>query len=587
MFWLRGCLSYYIGVKIDRDLEASVGYTTSHVATRFANVLVLGMLVLGELGHSMTTLLEHSQKILEQEAVLRQGGGEAGQERQRRLNRLSARERIGELLDGGAPFYELGLWAAWGMYEEWGVVPAAGVVAGIGYVHGRAVLVVANDATVKAGAFFPQTVKKVLRAQRVAMMFRLPLMYLVDASGVFLPLQDEIFPDEDDFGRIFRNNAVLSAMGIPQYSAVMGNCVAGGAYLPVLSDTLLMTEGSQLYLAGPALVKAAIGQIADAEALGGARMHAEISGTVDYREPNDHACLRRLRSLIDLLPAAKSSSVLNDEAESGQAQRNANDLYNIVPGDGRDEYDIRDVLACLVDAGTLQEFRSDYGMTLVTAFARINGRPIGIVANQCQRCRSAAGELQIGGVLYPDSAEKGARFVMECNQSKLPIVFLQNVQGFMVGWQSEQSGIIRSGAKLVNAVSNSVVPKLTVVIGGSFGAGNYALCGKAYDPWLMLAWPNARYAVMGADQAADTLLSLRIRDAERAGKALSDEDRARLRDEVRQRYVEQTDIRYGAARGWVDAIIAPHETRNWLAMALRLIPEGTTLGEFRTGMMQM
>ncbi len=531
----------------------------------------------------MKSLFEHTQEILEQEASLRLGGGEAGLRRQRRLKRLTARERIGILLDSNSPFYELGLWAAWGMYEEWGHVPAAGVVAGLGQVHGRAVLVVANDATVKAGAFFPQTVKKVLRAQRIAMMFRLPLIYLVDASGVFLPLQDEIFPDEDDFGRIFRNNAVLSAMGIPQYSAVMGNCVAGGAYLPVLSDTLLMTDGSELYLAGPALVKAAIGQIAEAEELGGARMHAEISGTVDYREPNDQACLQRLRSLINLLPPAKPS----DNQAADHVQRDPQDLYNIVPGDGRGEYDVREALACLVDAGSLQEFRADYGMTLVTVFARIGGRSIGIVANQSQRCRSAAGELQIGGVLYPDSAEKGARFVMECNQSKLPIVFLQNVQGFMVGWQSEQSGIIRSGAKLVNAVSNSVVPKFTVVVGGSFGAGNYALCGKAYDPWLVLAWPNARYAVMGADQAAETLLSLRIRDAERTGNVLSDADRVRLRDEVRQRYVEQTEIRYGAARGWVDAIIAPHETRNWLATALRLVPEGMTLGEFRTGMMQM
>lgn len=531
----------------------------------------------------MTTLLELTHEILEQESSLRLGGGEAGQERQRRLGRLTARERLGELLDVGSPFYELGLWAAWGMYSEWGDIPAAGVVAGIGRVHGRAVLVVANDATVKAGAFFPQTVKKVLRAQRIAMTFQLPLVYLVDSSGVFLPLQDEIFPDEDDFGRIFRNNAVLSARGIPQYSAVMGNCVAGGAYLPVLSDTLLMTEGSQLYLAGPALVKAAIGQTVDPEELGGARMHAEISGTVDYREPDDHACLERLRSLIDLLPSAKPSV----ERDVGDAQRDAQELYSIVPGDGRSEYEIRDVLACVVDAGTIEEFRADYGATLVTAFARIGGRPIGIVANQCQRCRSAAGELQIGGVLYADSAEKAARFVMECNQTSLPIVFWQNVQGFMVGQQAEQSGIIRSGAKLVNAVSNSVVPKLTIVIGGSFGAGNYALCGKAYDPWLILAWPTARYAVMGADQAADTLVALRIRDARRGGTVLSDEDHARLRDEVRQRYVEQTDIRYGAARGWVDAIIAPHETRNWLAAALRLIPEGTTRGEFRTGMMQM
>ncbi|MEK6261987.1 MAG: acyl-CoA carboxylase subunit beta [Planctomycetota bacterium] len=551
----------------------------------------------------MTTLRELTRQIQEQETALRQGGGPAGQERQRRLGRLTARERVEELLDKGTPFFELGLWAAWGMYPDWGDIPAAGVVTGIGTVQGRPVLVIANDATVKAGAMFPQSVKKVLRAQRVAMEFRLPLVYLVDSSGVFLPLQDEIFPDEDDFGRIFRNNAVISASGIPQYSAVMGNCVAGGAYLPVLSDTLLMTDGSQLYLAGPALVKAAIGQTADPEELGGARMHAEISGTVDFREPDDHACLRRLRSLIELLPQPvgwtprPSASVRTDEASilrddsqlplEPAPSRDPQEIDSIVPGDERTEFDIRDVLSCVIDAGSMQEFRADYGTTLVTAYAKIGGRSVGIVANQCRRCKSATGELQIGGVLYADSAEKGARFVMECNQAALPLVFLQNVQGFMVGRQSEQSGIIRSGAKLVNVVSNSVVPKLTVVIGGSFGAGNYALCGKAYDPWLILAWPGARYAVMGADQAADTLLSLRVRDAERDGRVLSEEDRKRLREEIRQQYLQQTDIRYGAARGWVDAIIAPHTTRDWLATALSLIPEGTTRGEFRTGMLQM
>ncbi len=551
----------------------------------------------------MTTLRELTRQIDEQESALRQGGGLAGQERQRRLGRLTARERVEELLDKGTPFFELGLWAAWGMYPDWGEIPAAGVVTGIGTVQGRSVLVIANDATVKAGAMFPQSVKKVLRAQRVAMEFRLPLVYLVDSSGVFLPLQDEIFPDEDDFGRIFRNNAVISASGIPQYSAVMGNCVAGGAYLPVLSDTLLMTDGSQLYLAGPALVKAAIGQTADPEELGGARMHAEISGTVDFREPDDHACLRRLRSLIELLPPpvgwtprpsggdrTDEASILRDDSQWPLAPapiRDPQEIDSIVPGDERTEFDIRDVLSCVIDAGSMQEFRADYGTTLVTAYAKIGGRSVGIVANQCRRCKSATGELQIGGVLYADSAEKGARFVMECNQAALPLVFLQNVQGFMVGRQSEQSGIIRSGAKLVNVVSNSVVPKLTVVIGGSFGAGNYALCGKAYDPWLILAWPGARYAVMGADQAADTLLSLRVRDAERDGRVLSEEDRKRLREEIRQQYLQQTDIRYGAARGWVDAIIAPHTTRDWLSMALGLIPEGTTRGEFRTGMLQM
>jgi 3-methylcrotonyl-CoA carboxylase beta subunit len=532
----------------------------------------------------MPTLAELTAEIKAQQEAIRQGGGAAGRERQERLGRMTARQRIAALLDEDAPFWEIGLWAAWGMYDQWGAVPAAGVVTGIGAVHGRPILVVANDATVKAGAMFPQSVKKVLRAQRMAMTFRLPVAYLVDSSGVFLPLQDEIFPDEDDFGRIFRNNAVMSAFGIPQYSAVMGNCVAGGAYLPVLSDTLLMTEGSQLYLAGPALVQAAIGQTTDPEELGGARMHAEISGTVDYREADDAACLTRLRSLIGLLPPRSTGAASSDERKPAV---DPTMLETIVPGSERAEYDVRDVLAGIVDADSLQEFRADYGATVVTAFAKIAGRAVGIVANQGKRCRSAAGELQIGGVLYPDSAEKAARFVMECNQSAVPLIFLQNVQGFMVGKQAEQAGIIRSGAKLVNVVSNSVVPKLTVITGGSFGAGNYALCGKAYDPWLILAWPGARYAVMGAEQAADTLLTLGVRDAERSGKALSDEERERLGDEIRQQYADQTDIRYGAARGWVDAVIAPGETRAWLAMALRMIPHGFTSGDFRTGMMQM
>lgn len=532
----------------------------------------------------MKTLLDLTHDIQAQESEIRQGGGTAGQERQRRLGRLTARERVESLLDPGTKFYELGVWSAWGMYSQWGSVPAAGVIVGIGIVQSRFVMVVANDATVKAGAFFPQTVKKVLRAQRIAFSFRLPLVYLVDSSGVFLPLQDEIFPDEDDFGRIFRNNAVISAAGIPQYSAVMGNCVAGGAYLPVLSDTLLMTEGSQLYLAGPALVKAAIGQTADPEELGGAKMHAEISGTVDYREPDDPSCISRLRSLIELLP---SRCPVETPAAAYSAERDQNAVYSIAPGDGRGEFDVRELLKCVVDVGSINEFRAEYGETIVTVHARIGGLPVGIVANQCQRCRSASGELQIGGVIYADSAEKAARFVMECNQTGVPIIFFQNVQGFMVGRQSEQAGIIRSGAKLVNVVSNTIVPKLTVIIGGSFGAGNYALCGKAYDPWLILAWPGARYAVMGADQAADTLLSLKVRDAERGGKPITEEERRQLRDDIRQCYAEQMDIRHGAARGWVDAIIAPQETRRWLELALRMIPATVTRAEFRTGMIQM
>jgi 3-methylcrotonyl-CoA carboxylase beta subunit len=528
------------------------------------------------------SLAEATRALQDEEATIRQGGSEAGRQRQKQLGRLTARERLDELFDPGADRFELGLWAAWKMYPDWGEVPAAGVLTVIGSVHGRQVMAVANDATVKAGAFFPQTVKKVLRAQRVAMTFRLPMVYLVDSAGVFLPLQDEIFPDEDDFGRIFRNNAVISAHQIPQYAAVMGNCVAGGAYLPVLSDTLLITEGSQMYLAGPALVKAAIGQNVDPEELGGAHMHAAISGTADYREADDPSCLRRLRSLIDLLPLASAPA-----ANPQQPQRAADDLYQLVTADGHGEYDARDLLSCIVDAGSLQEFREEFGRTVLTAFARIGGRPVGVVANHRRRCRSESGEIQIGGVLYGDSAEKAARFVMECNQTSLPIVFFQDVQGFMVGKQAEQSGIIRSGAKLVNVVSNSVVPKLTVIVGGSFGAGSYALCGKAYDPWLIVAWPAARYAVMGADQAADTLLQLRLRDAARGGKPVSEEDKQRMRETSRRQYEEQTDIRYGAARGWVDAIIAPHETRQWLSMALGMIPEKAIWGEFRTGVFQV
>ncbi|MFO0919062.1 MAG: carboxyl transferase domain-containing protein [Planctomycetaceae bacterium] len=502
-----------------------------------------------------------TEQLLQQESLLCQSKESSGKQRPGKPSKLPVRKRLAALLDSDRPFFELGLWAAHGMYTEWGDVPAAGLVAGIGWVNGRPCLVAANDAAVKSGAMFPQSVKKMLRMQKIAYQFRLPLVYLVDSAGVFLPLQDEIFPDEDDFGRIFRNNAVLSAAGIPQFAAVMGNCIAGGAYLPVLSDKILMTEGSQMCLAGPALVKAAIGQDVDPEELGGAAMHASISGTVDFHEPDDPSCLNRLRSLIALLPEPKTTS------DDSQPEVAAEQLYDIVSSDGQTAYDVHDVLKCIVDAGSLQEFKAEYGQTLVTTFARIGGRAVGIVASQKQRCRSAAGELQIGGVIYDDAADKAARFVMDCNQTGLPIIFFQDVQGFIVGKRAEQSGIIRAGAKLVNVVSNSIVPKLTVILGGSFGAGNYALCGKAYDPALILAWPSARYAVMGASQAADTLLALRIRDAERKGKKLSPEETTALKESISSRYVETTDIRYGAARGWVDAIIAPHETRKWLAAA--------------------
>jgi 3-methylcrotonyl-CoA carboxylase beta subunit len=515
----------------------------------------------------MANLRDVTAAIDAEEEALRAGGGAAGWERQRKLRRLPVRERLALLLDPGTPFLELGVWAAWQMYPEWGDVPAAGIVTGIGTIAGQPCLVAANDATVKAGAMFPQSVKKLIRAQKVAHQLRLPIVYLVDSAGVFLPLQAEIFPDEDDFGRIFRNNSVLSAEGIPQIAAVMGNCVAGGAYLPVLCDKILMTEGSLLCLAGPALVKAAVGQTVDPEELGGAAMHAATSGTVDFREPDDPACLARLRSLVGLLPPREAAA----GGPPPEPRRSVEDVYTIVPADGRGEYEIRDVLDCIVDAGSFQEFRPEFGRTLVTGYARIGGRPVGMVANARRRATDARGEVQIGGVLYGDAAEKAARFVDDCEQDRIPLVFLQDVQGFMVGRQAEQSGIIRSGAMLVRSMSTATVPKFTVIVGSSYGAGHYAMCGRAYDPALILAWPNARYAVMGGAQAADTLVSLRVRDAEKSGRPLTESQVAELRDSVRKTYQDEADIRYAAARGWVDAIIKPHETRAWLTAALAVI----------------
>lgn len=531
------------------------------------------------------TLRERCAELLQQEAKLREGGGKAGLERQRKLGRLPARERIARLLDNKSDFFEIGLWAAYQMYEEWGNIAAAGTVAGIGNVAGVPCMIVANDATVKAGAFFPATVKKVLRAQRIAFECNLPLVYLVDSAGVFLPMQDEIFPDEDDFGRIFRNNSVISAAGIPQFAAIMGNCVAGGAYLPVLCDKILMTEGSGLYLAGPSLVKAAIGQIVDQEELGGAHMHAEISGTADFYEKDDESCLKRLRSLVSLLPEA-GSRAKHDDSHLPKPASEPDRVYDLVSLDGQKQYDVRDVLGTIVDKKSADEYKADYGKTLVTAYARIGGRAVGIVANQRLQVRTKKEGIQMGGVIYSESADKAARFIMDCNQTGLPIIFFQDVTGFMVGKDAEQSGIIRSGAKLVNAVSNSVVPKITVVIGGSFGAGNYALCGKAYDPRFIIAWPNARYAVMGAAQASDTVFSVLKKARERDGKASAGE-LEELRKKVKADYERQTDIRYGAARGWVDAVIQPNETRQVLSKLLGYVSRPAAHGHFHTGVIQV
>ena len=529
---------------------------------------------------TQNTLRELTEEVLETETVLREGGGTVGQERQHRLGRLFVRERIEILLDPDAAFFELNLWAGYKMYPEVGEVPAAGTVTGVGPIMGRDCMIIANDATVKAGAFFPQTCKKVLRAQRIAFECGLPIIYLVDSAGAYLPMQDEIFPDEDDFGRIFRNNSVLSAAGLPQYAAIMGNCIAGGAYLPVLSDRVLMTEGSGLYLAGPALVKAAIGQDQDPEEIGGAKMHAEISGTVDFMEPDDESCLNRLRALVDMLPKQAAVEI------TGGPERDPDGVYEVIDVDGRKEYDVRDILACVLDAGTMEEVKARYGQTIVCGFAKLGGQPVGIVANQRKRVTTAQGEVQIGGVIYPDSADKAARFIMDCNQTQVPILFFQDVMGFMVGRDVERQGIIRSGAKLVNALSNSIVPKITLIIGGSFGAGNYAMCGKAYDPRFIFAWPNAKYAVMGAEQASGVIFDINKKAAERAGHPLDEQELESLRKTLRDGIVEKTDIRFGAARGWVDSIISPHETRDVLIEAVILANRPQPEGRFKTGVIQ-
>ncbi len=529
-----------------------------------------------------TDLAQLADAIHQEEQVIKEGGGRAAQERLRTRGRLPARERIARLLDPDSDFLELGLWAAWQMYADWGGAPSAGVVTGVGRVEGHRCMFIANDATVKAGAFFPMTAKKVLRAQRIALENRLPLLYLVDSAGVFLPLQDEVFPDEDDFGRIFRNNAVISAMGVPQFAAILGNCVAGGGYLPVLCDKLLMTEGSGLYLAGPALVKAAIGQTVSHEDLGGAAMHASISGTIDFHEKDEPTCLERLRRLVGLLPAdvprvSRSLSPGKPTAE----------LLNIFPANPRQEYDVRDVLSCLLDAGPFDEYKAEYGQTLVCGYGRLGGVPVGVVASQHKRCRPATGPLQYGGVLYVDSAEKAARFIMDCNQSRIALLFLQDVNGFMVGRDSEQSGIIRAGAKLVNVIANSVVPKITLIMGGSFGAGNYALCGKAFDPRFIFAWPTARYAVMGGEQAASTLLDITVKALERAGNKPDAAELTELRRKVEASYQAQTDVRYAAARLWVDGIVQPAETREVLLTALEVATRHDDGRPFHTGVLQV
>lgn len=522
------------------------------------------------------------------------GGGARAQQRQHDKNRLTARERIRQLIDDGTVFDELMTFAGWEMYQDVGGCPSGGTVTGIGTIQGRPWMIIANDATVKAGAFFPITAKKVIRAQTIALENHLPVVYLVDSAGVYLPMQDEIFPDQDDFGRVFYLNARMSARGIPQIAAIMGNCVAGGAYLPVMCDTLIMTEGSGLYLAGPALVKAAIGQVVDSEDLGGAGMHASIAGTVDYKEPDDAAALKRIRALADLYAQGEGAPFARRRKETLPAPER--DLTDLVGFDGSRTYDVRDLITALVDGGEFHEFKPEYGETLVCGFARAGGYPVAFVANQrtvIKKKLKSGGEpglrtrIEVGGVIYGDSADKAARFIMDANQAGVPLVFLSDVTGFMVGRDSEQEGIIRRGAKLVNAVSNTVVPKITIITGGSFGAGNYAMNGKAYAPRFLFAWPSAKYAVMSGNAAAKTLLDIQLAALKRSGHQPDDEELQRLYDEVKSKYDTELDPRYAAARLWVDEIIPPNDTRDRLIRALEACAQNPHQDEFRVGVFQV
>ena len=528
-------------------------------------------------------------QIKNEEEQISAAGGAKAIESQHKKGRLTARERIAKLVDPGSHFFELGIYAAYEMYEEWGGAPAAGTITGIARVCGRTFMLIANDATVKAGAFFPMTAKKVIRAQNIAIENHIPTIYLVDSAGVFLPLQEDVFPDTDDFGRVFRNNAVMSAMGIPQLTAIMGMCVAGGAYLPVMCDHILMTEGSGLFLAGPALVQAAIGQKTSAEDLGGAKMHAQISGTVDFREPDDDACISRIRALVDKMGASARSAFSHVAAR--EPLYPSDEIYGVFSNDPGKQYEMREIIARIVDASEFEEYRAECGETVLCGYARIGGWAVGIVANQKKHVHTLARgsdqkRIEFGGVIYTESAEKAARFILDCNQNKIPLIFLHDVNGFMVGKDAEWSGIIRAGAKMVNAVSNSVVPKISVICGGSFGAGHYAMCGKAYDPRFIFAWPTARYAVMSGDAAAGTLVEIKLKQLEREGKKVDEKAKKELYESVRATYEHQTDPRYAAARLWVDAIIDPAHTREALITALEAAALNPDIAEFRTGVLQ-
>ena len=515
-----------------------------------------------------------------------EGGGLKSAAKQKEKNKLVARERIAYLCDDNTPFIEIGAFAGYEMYEEYGGCPAGGTVSGIGYISGRQCVILANDQTVKAGAWFPITGKKNLRMQEIAMENRLPVIYIVDSAGVFLPLQDEIFPDKEHFGRIFRNNAKMSAMGITQIAAVTGACVAGGAYLPIMSDETLMVEGAaSIYLAGPYLVKAAIGEDADGEILGGAATHNEISGIADYKFKTEEECLDRVKSIIGKLGRTDTAGF--DRIKTVSPSKKQEEIYGIIASDNSRPYNVLEIIKNITDADSFDEFKQDYGKTIVTGYARIDGWAVGIVANQRLIVKSKNGEMQLGGVIYNDSADKAARFIMNCNQKKIPLVFLQDVTGFMVGSRSEHSGIIKDGAKLVNAVANSVVPKITIITGNSYGAGNYAMCGKAYDPRFIYAWPGAKIAVMGGEQAAKTMLQIQVAGMKAKGEVISPEDEKILLDKITNKYLAQTKAQYAAARLWVDAIIDPADTRRVISEGIAAANHNPHIEEFKTGVFQV
>ncbi len=555
---------------------------------------------------AMKMALRNIEKLFEK---IEDGGGKKAIQKQKERNKLTARERIEYLRDTDSPFIEMGAFAGYGMYEEHGGCPAGGTVAGIGYVSGKQCIIIANDQTVKAGAWFPITGKKNLRMQEMAMENKLPVIYLVDSAGVFLPMQDEIFPDKEHFGRIFRNNAKMSAMGITQIAAVMGPCVAGGAYLPIMSDETLMVEGNgSIFLAGPYLVKAAIGEVTDNETLGGAATHTQISGIADYKFDTEEKCLDEIKKIISKIgefPKAGFSRI-----GSLPTSKNSQEIYGIFPEGNTRPYDMLEIIERIVDAAaplsmlasatvetnntssagrasSFQQFKEEYGKTIICGYARIDGWAVGIVANQRLNIKNKKGELQIGGVIYNDSADKAARFIMNCNQKKIPLVFLQDVTGFMVGSRSEHSGIIKDGAKMVNAVANSVVPKITIIMGNSYGAGNYAMCGKAYDPRFIYAWPSAKIAVMGGEQAAKTLLQIEVASLKAKGKEITPEAEQKLLSEMTERYSRQTTPLYAASRLWVDAIIDPLETRQIISENIFAANHNAEIQEFKTGVFQV